>query len=144
MSFGGGDGSGVMSEINITPLCDIFVVLLIIFMLTADAITAKGPKIDLPMMADEVKNDAQVSVTLDKDKKLYVNMQEVDQKDFVRVLHEKLSNPKLANKHVVFRGDKGMLMRDVMTVMVQCNEAIGKAGDPNPQVSIGTGLETKK
>lgn len=123
MSFGGGGSQEVMSEINITPLCDIFVVLLIILMMTADQITAKGPEVDLPTMTDEVKNDAQVAVTMTKDKKLFVENREVSKEQLVGVLREKLANPRLQNKHVIFCGDKGLLMREVVSVMVQCHEA---------------------
>ena len=124
MSFGGGGNNDeVMSEINVTPLCDIFVVLLIIFMLTGEQVTAKGPDVNLPELNIEVKNDAQVSVTMNKDKQLYVFNEPVTQDTLVAVLKAKLDNPNLANKHVIFRGDRGLLMRDVVSVMMKCNEA---------------------
>lgn len=55
MSVGGGEGS-VMAEINVTPLVDVMLVLLIIFMITAPLMTHKI-EIDLPMATAE-KNDA--------------------------------------------------------------------------------------
>ncbi len=43
------DGTGGISTgINVTPLCDIFVVLLIILMMAHDEIQQKGPAVDLP------------------------------------------------------------------------------------------------
>jgi hypothetical protein len=44
---GGGGGGGPMSEINVTPLVDVMLVLLIIFMVTAPLVQA-GIKVDLP------------------------------------------------------------------------------------------------
>ena len=39
---------GVVAEINITPLTDVFLVLLVIFMVTTSAIQNQGKSIDLP------------------------------------------------------------------------------------------------
>ena len=153
MSFGGGGGDGVTTEINVTPLCDIFVVLLIILMMAAEAITNKGPEVDLAEIDKEVKNDAQVSVTLKKEKdasgvdgrSLYMNMVRAkDEKDLVRILTEKLRDPKLPNKHVIFCADKGLLMRDVEFIMMQIHQAIVDAGDPAPQISIKTAVAKSK
>ena len=58
MSFGGGgDGSGISTEINVTPLCDIFVVLLIILMMAHDEANQIGPAIDLPVRFDTPPED---------------------------------------------------------------------------------------
>ncbi len=154
MSFGGGGSDdGVTTEINITPLCDIFVVLLIILMMTAESITNKGPEVSLPEIDQEVKNDAQVSVTMKTEKGgkyLYVNMNQVEgatdeerQKNLVKVLSAKLADPKLPNKHVIFCGDKGLLMKEVEAVMMKCHEAIVAAGDTKPQISIKTSVGKK-
>ena len=43
----GGNGAGPVSEINVTPLVDVMLVLLIIFMVTAPLVQA-GIKVDLP------------------------------------------------------------------------------------------------
>ncbi len=47
MSSGGGNDSGVMAEINVTPLVDVMLVLLIIFMITTPLMNHKV-KVDLP------------------------------------------------------------------------------------------------
>ena len=47
MSAGGGSDSGVMAEINVTPLVDVMLVLLIIFMITTPLMNHKV-KVDLP------------------------------------------------------------------------------------------------
>jgi biopolymer transport protein ExbD len=49
MSSGFGDEEGVISDINVTPLVDVVLVLLIVFMITVPAIVASAPvKVDLP------------------------------------------------------------------------------------------------
>ena len=60
MAFGNlrhGGGSPILSEINITPLTDIFLVLLIIFMVTSAAMVESGAKISLPEV-DSTSNAA--------------------------------------------------------------------------------------
>lgn len=46
-----GDGEGSINDINVTPLVDVFLVLLIIFMVTAPAILATSIPLDLPEAA---------------------------------------------------------------------------------------------
>jgi biopolymer transport protein ExbD len=53
MAFSTGGGSGPMAEINTTPLIDVMLVLLIIFMLTAP-ILAHRVRVDLPQKSDQV------------------------------------------------------------------------------------------
>jgi len=48
MAFSSGSGGGVMAEINVTPLVDVMLVLLIIFMITAP-LAAHKIKIELPI-----------------------------------------------------------------------------------------------
>jgi biopolymer transport protein ExbD len=49
VSFGDEDDGGVMSDINVTPLVDVVLVLLIVFMITVPAIVGNAPvKVNLP------------------------------------------------------------------------------------------------
>src|SRR5687768_9353409 len=52
VAFSSGDKNGPMSEINVTPLVDVMLVLLIIFMVTAP-LMQQGVKVDLPQAAAE-------------------------------------------------------------------------------------------
>src|SRR6185369_6236782 len=58
-----GDEEGVISEINVTPLVDVVLVLLIVFMITVPAIVSSAPvKVDLPETA-AAKSDGTVTAT---------------------------------------------------------------------------------
>ncbi len=78
MAGGGNRGDDDMiTDINVTPLVDIMLVLLIIFMLTANLIVAPAIKVDLPNAATgEGSEPSTIALTLTKDNKLYLNGKE--------------------------------------------------------------------
>jgi biopolymer transport protein ExbD len=81
MAFGtlDGDDDEVMSEINMTPLVDVMLVLLIIFIITIPVIN-HAVKIDLPRATNQ-PNDSKpqsINVSIDAQGKVFWNQQEVD------------------------------------------------------------------
>lgn len=62
-SFNQGSNPAPMSEINMVPLIDVMLVLLIVFMITAPLLT-HAVKIDLPTAASEASNEKPETVTL--------------------------------------------------------------------------------
>ena len=56
--------SSIMSEINITPLTDIFLVLLIIFMVSSAAMVESGAKISLPEVDSTAAQPREITVTV--------------------------------------------------------------------------------
>ncbi len=78
MAMGGGSGNGPMSEINVTPLVDVMLVLLVIFMVTAPMMTT-GLDVNLPQSKggalDESTPPIIVSITGQSD--IYVNEQRI-------------------------------------------------------------------
>lgn len=70
------DEQGSITDINVTPFVDVVLVLLVVFMVTAKLIVARGVEIDKPKMAagGDVPSSLRVSVTADG--RLYVNGQE--------------------------------------------------------------------
>ncbi len=61
------DDEGIISGINVTPLVDVTLVLLIVFMVTAKIIVSQGMPMDLPKAAsgEEVQNVFSVELTVD-------------------------------------------------------------------------------
>ena len=74
----GGDGDEAITDINVTPLVDIMLVLLIIFMLTSESVAEKVKKpaieVDLPQAASsQEKPGTPLSVVINKDGDLFIN-----------------------------------------------------------------------
>ena len=59
-----GSSSAIMAEINITPLTDIFLVLLIIFMVTSVAMVQSGANINLPEVEETKSEPRQIVITV--------------------------------------------------------------------------------
>lgn len=93
----GDDDSDAIVGINVTPLVDIVLVLLIIFMMTASYIVAKTIQVELPKAATgEADSTKTLSLVLTKEGLLYLNNREVE-KDEVRafIKREKQTTPEL-------------------------------------------------
>src|SRR5262245_25836982 len=60
VSFGDDDGGGAITDINVTPLVDVVLVLLIVFMITVPAIVGSTPvRVDLPQTAAAFDSSAE-------------------------------------------------------------------------------------
>lgn len=72
MNQNSGDDENIVSEINMTPLIDIMLVLLIIFMVTSTAALESGLDIELPktQITNEKKQEEILIITLDRDGKV--------------------------------------------------------------------------
>jgi biopolymer transport protein TolR len=93
MAFGGGGSGKVKSDINVTPLVDVVLVLLIIF-LVAMPIEMKEITMDIPKKAeDSVPPDMipdQLTVSVQKGGVIMINDQEVNRIDLATKLKERL------------------------------------------------------
>ncbi len=82
MAFSSGSGKGPMADINVTPLVDVMLVLLIIFMITAPMLTHKV-KIDLPQPNPNVVQPENppdpIRLKIDQSGALYWNDTPVDE-----------------------------------------------------------------
>jgi len=110
-----GGGGGVKSDINVTPLVDVMLVLLIVFMVTAPLLTT-GLRIDLPEVkaAQTPVKDARLLVSITKEEKVLFGEEDVtshiDQalKDNARVQKE---------REIYIRADKNARYGIVATVV---------------------------
>ncbi len=72
--YGGGDDEGgAITEINVTPFVDVALVLLVIFLVTARLIVARGIVVDKPKGTATTEIKATLRLTVDKAGALYVN-----------------------------------------------------------------------
>jgi biopolymer transport protein ExbD len=120
--LGGNDSdSTIMAEINITPLTDIFLVLLIIFMITSSAMIESGGKVNLPKAVATKSESRGTTVTLTPKKEIYVNQKIVTEATLESVLKEALAGSD--DKTVILRGDRDVLFGDTVRVMSMIKRA---------------------
>jgi biopolymer transport protein TolR len=100
----GSRGKGAFTEINVTPLVDVMLVLLIVFMVTAPLLTS-GLHIDLPEVqaANTPVKDAKLVVSITKDEKILFGEADVT----ANVEQVLLENPRVQKEHELYiRADK--------------------------------------
>ena len=115
-SLGGDDNqSEIVAEINITPLTDIFLVLLIIFMITSSAMIESGGRVNLPKAVATRSETRGTTVTLTPKHEIFVNQNKVTEASLEKALQEALSAS--PDKTVILRGDTDVLLGDTVKVM---------------------------
>ena len=115
-----------MAEINVTPLVDVMLVLLIIFMVTAPLLTA-GVPVNLPdSRAKALEQDQEpIQIAITPDGKIYVNNVEVPEAQLPGVLRLLAGKrgPDGKPPQVMLRADQALVYGKVMMVMGQLNRA---------------------
>ena len=111
-----------MAEINVTPMVDVMLVLLIVFMVTAPLLTA-GVPIDLPKSAakqisDEDNKPIEVNVT--KEGKIYIGETQVEMDRLITLLTAMTNND--PERRVFIRGDQKLGYGQVMEVIGAINK----------------------
>jgi biopolymer transport protein ExbD len=112
----GGSGRKPIAEINITPMVDVVLVLLVIMMVSATYIVSKSLKVELPKTsspADSVPMVAAVVVT--KDGTYFYNDQKVDEAALVAKLKDAAGSD--INTSVIVSADRNALHGQVVHVV---------------------------
>ena len=130
-----GGGRTTMSEINVTPMVDVMLVLLIIFMVTAPLIQ-QGVKVNLPeaKAAPVEAAEKKLVLSIDAQRRIYIGEAEVP----VGELEKKLaSNAKAqADKELYLHADRDVPYGVVVEVMAAAQRAgianVGMITDPTP------------
>lgn len=125
-----------MSEINVTPLVDVMLVLLVIFMVTAPMMQ-QGVQVNLPKADTKAMNPVEetVIVTVDKTGKTFINKDEVP----AGALRSRLSTmfASRAKKEVFLKADAGVPYGQVVSVMADIKgagiERLGMVTEPAPK-----------
>lgn len=124
MAFGGGlnDQEEVMSEINVTPLVDVMLVLLVIFILTVPVLT-QSVRVDLPQTqaVDTVTVPVTVAVSVAEDGRVYWNGNPVGESELENALLEAAAaNPQ---PEIRLYGDRLAAYEQVVRVMAAVRQS---------------------
>jgi biopolymer transport protein TolR len=122
MDVGGAKG-GVKADINVTPLVDVMLVLLIIMMLVAPMLQ-QGVSVKLPTAANTVDKpevQGQTVVAIGRDKQMYLNAKPVQEAEMGTRVTELLENK--TEKIVLIKADEEVEYGAVMSAMDQLRQA---------------------
>lgn len=105
-----------LADINVTPLVDVMLVLLIIFMVTAPLMTS-GVSVDLPKAnAQQLNSDTQpLTVSINAQGSIFLQNDEVDLAQLVAKLQALSQND--VERRIFVRGDKDLSYGRIMQVM---------------------------
>jgi biopolymer transport protein TolR len=114
-----GGGGGVKSDINVTPLVDVMLVLLIIMMIVAPMLQ-QGVSLNLPVAnfsVDKPETQGQTVVGIDRAKRFYVGIKQVSKDELINEVNHALESKK--EKVVIIKADKDVEYGAVMEAMDQ-------------------------
>ena len=121
-----GEPGRMQAAINITPLVDVVLVLLIIFMVMAPEMR-KGPDVNLPNTSkpgDQGDERGRILVSIDEMGGLWIDDKQVTSDNFGDALHSVVnSQPKDVETRVVIRGDAKLHFREVRQAMIAIEDA---------------------
>jgi len=114
--------SGAMSQINVTPLVDVMLVLLVIFMVTAPMMQ-QGVQVNLPKTeAKSLSTDQEtVVVSVDKAGRVFINSAETSHSDLTAKLAAIFENK--AKKEVFLKADTDVHYGEVLKTMAEIKGA---------------------
>jgi biopolymer transport protein ExbD len=119
----GGKSGGLNSQINVTPLADVMLVLLIIVMLIAPLLQA-GVLVALPEAAntvEKVDNDSQTVLHVDSSGRFYVDNQPTNESQLLASVQSALDRK--LERIVLIKADQGARYSDVMGVLDRLQRA---------------------
>lgn len=118
---GDGDDADIVAEINVTPLTDIFLVLLIIFMVTSTAMTQQGTKVNLPRAGGGGSEVSGIIVTATADHRVEVNGKPVPIDALRNALEAAFQNN--PERTVILQGDRSVVLEQAVQIMTIAKEA---------------------
>jgi biopolymer transport protein ExbD len=113
----GNDTGGIFATINITPLTDIFLVLLIIFMVATAVTIESAAHVDLPRLESPAHPQKPQGVTISytSDHQIFVNGKHVSEAELRATVHDALANS--SEKIVIFDGDPSVILGDMVRIV---------------------------
>lgn len=124
----GGKRGGVKNDINVTPMVDIVLVLLIIFMVITPMLQS-GKDVTLPKATKQAKDKNEkgpdpLILSITPDKAIYVDQDKYDEENLQTRLAEEFG--KDPNKKILLKGDVSLSFEDVRRVMGVARKAGAK------------------
>ena len=116
--------SGVMGEINVTPMVDVMLVLLIIFMVVTPALVA-GFQAQLPQgehLKERPQEEGRVVLGIDREGRYYLNRRLIDRADAPRLLAAEFA-ARPQDKVLFLKADRSLPYAEVAAAMGTAREA---------------------
>ncbi len=118
--------SNVNADINVTPMADIMLVLLIIFMITTPllqtGITVNLPKAKNPLDAPEADSKDAVIVALNREGRIYLSKTPVSESELLEALVKRFSGGEI-NKTIFLKGDSAVAYGRVVQIVDTCRRS---------------------
>ena len=116
--------SDIITKVNVTPIIDVALVLVIILLVTAPMLSVADLPVDLPQAhTREAEDERNLSVTLGSDGQLAVDEDIVRREDLRAKLAQRLAEPGNAHVLVVIRADSGAPYSEVRGLLREAKAA---------------------
>jgi biopolymer transport protein ExbD len=113
----------IFAEINVTPLTDVFLVLLVIFMITTSMMMESAADVDLPSATETTTETKGIVVTITSGHEIFVDQRRVggDDAEIASALRDALRHS--TDKVVILAGDRSVVLGEVVRVLSLSKEA---------------------
>jgi biopolymer transport protein TolR len=117
--------SNVSADINVTPMADIMLVLLIIFMITTPllqtGVTVNLPKAKNPLDAPEADSKDAIVVALTREGRIYLQKTPISEDELIKFVTDRLTGE--INKTMFLKADQSVSYGRVVQIVNQCRKA---------------------
>ncbi|CAN5228744.1 MAG: ExbD/TolR family protein [Pyrinomonadaceae bacterium] len=147
MGMSAGGGSGFNSEINVTPMVDVMLVLLIIFMVITPLLQS-GVSVALPKEMRNPEEDpaiikeSSVVIAITRENQFYIGKERAEPTDLVPMIQERMENKKPEERIVYIRSDiganYGTVVEAINTIRQAGIEQIGLVADKKKDAAGAT------
>jgi biopolymer transport protein TolR len=118
--------SSVVADINVTPMADVMLVLLIIFMITTpllqSGITVNLPKAKNPLDAPEADSKDAVVIAINRAGELYLKKRQIGEAELIDFLLKKYSGGEI-NRTIFLKADTALAYGRVVQIVNSCRGA---------------------
>jgi biopolymer transport protein ExbD len=116
----------VVSDINVTPMADVMLVLLIIFMITTpllqQGITVNLPKAQNPLDAPEADAQDAIVVAINRDGRVFLRKNPISEVELYEFLAQRFTGGEI-NKTMFLKADVAVAYGRVVQIVNQCRNA---------------------